>query len=88
MRICWKILLLGQAPWFIIPADDKWFTRLVIANIIVNELEQTGSELSAVPDDTAKKDLRGSKKIADRRNRYLRPTIIELIYFALVTSSF
>ncbi len=26
------------APWFTIPADDKWFTRLVIANIIVNEL--------------------------------------------------
>jgi PPK2 family polyphosphate:nucleotide phosphotransferase len=26
------------APWFTVPADDKWFTRLVIANIIVNEL--------------------------------------------------
>lgn len=23
-----------HAPWFIIPADDKWFTRLVIAGII------------------------------------------------------
>ena len=28
----------NEAPWFIVPADDKWFTRLVIANIIVNEL--------------------------------------------------
>lgn len=27
-----------MAPWFTVPADDKWFTRLVIANIIVNEL--------------------------------------------------
>jgi PPK2 family polyphosphate:nucleotide phosphotransferase len=27
-----------EAPWFIIPADDKWFTRLVISNITVNEL--------------------------------------------------
>jgi PPK2 family polyphosphate:nucleotide phosphotransferase len=26
------------APWFTVPADDKWFTLLVIANIIVNEL--------------------------------------------------
>jgi PPK2 family polyphosphate:nucleotide phosphotransferase len=26
------------APWFTVPADDKWFTRLAIANIIVNEL--------------------------------------------------
>lgn len=28
------------APWFVIPADDKWFTRLIIANIIVNELSR------------------------------------------------
>ncbi|HEY4155898.1 MAG TPA: polyphosphate kinase 2 family protein [Puia sp.] len=27
-----------NAPWFSVPADDKWFTRLVIANIIVHEL--------------------------------------------------
>src|SRR5450432_115203 len=30
----------SRAPWFIVPADDKWFTRLVIANIIVSELEK------------------------------------------------
>ena len=28
------------APWFTIPADDKWFTRLIIANIIVHELSK------------------------------------------------
>ncbi|MDP4213994.1 MAG: polyphosphate kinase 2 family protein [Bacteroidota bacterium] len=28
------------SPWFTVPADDKWFTRLVIANIIVNELSK------------------------------------------------
>ncbi len=28
------------APWFIIPADDKWFTRLVIAAIIYREFEK------------------------------------------------
>jgi PPK2 family polyphosphate:nucleotide phosphotransferase len=27
------------APWYIIPADRKWFTRLVVANIIVNKLK-------------------------------------------------
>lgn len=25
------------APWYVIPADDKWFTRLAIANIISHE---------------------------------------------------
>jgi PPK2 family polyphosphate:nucleotide phosphotransferase len=27
------------APWYVIPADDKWFTRLAIANIIYKNLE-------------------------------------------------
>ena len=32
----------AHAPWFVIPADDKWFTRVAIAGIIhkkFNELE-------------------------------------------------
>ncbi|MBL7849413.1 MAG: polyphosphate kinase 2 family protein [Cyclobacteriaceae bacterium] len=29
-----------HAPWFIIPADDKWFTRLAIASIIYREFEK------------------------------------------------
>ncbi len=29
----------SSAPWFIIPADKKWFTRLAISNIIVEKLE-------------------------------------------------
>lgn len=28
------------APWFIIPADKKWFTRLVVSGIIVYEMEK------------------------------------------------
>lgn len=26
------------APWHVIPADHKWFTRMVVANIICNKL--------------------------------------------------
>jgi PPK2 family polyphosphate:nucleotide phosphotransferase len=29
-----------HAPWFIIPADDKWFTRLAIATIIYRQFEK------------------------------------------------
>ena len=28
-----------HAPWFVVPADHKWFTRLVIAELIVEALE-------------------------------------------------
>ncbi len=28
------------APWYVVPADHKWFTRLVVAGAIVTELEK------------------------------------------------
>jgi len=30
----------GHAPWFVVPADNKWFTRLVVAAAIVEAVEQ------------------------------------------------
>ena len=27
------------APWYVVPADHKWFTRLVVAEVIVEALE-------------------------------------------------
>jgi len=30
----------SHAPWFIIPADDKWFTRLAVAGIIYQYMEK------------------------------------------------
>ena len=35
-----------HAPWFVVPADHKWFTRLVVAAAIVDALEEHGSEVS------------------------------------------
>lgn len=29
-----------HAPWYVVPADNKWFTRLSIANILERELEK------------------------------------------------
>ena len=28
------------APWFVVPADNKWFTRLVVASAVVDALEE------------------------------------------------
>jgi len=28
-----------EAPWFVVPADNKWFTRLVVSGAIVQELQ-------------------------------------------------
>ena len=29
-----------QAPWFVVPADHKWFTRLIVAGAIVQAVEE------------------------------------------------
>src|SRR5450755_1022304 len=50
------------SPWFVVPADDKWFTRLVIANIIVNELSRLDLSFPLLTDQQ-KKDLENSKKL-------------------------
>ena len=28
-----------QAPWYVVPANNKWFTRLVVAEVVVDALE-------------------------------------------------
>ncbi len=43
-----------QAPWYVVPADNKWFTRLVVAAAIVEVVEQLGLEYPKV--DSAKKE--------------------------------
>jgi len=29
----------GRAPWYVVPADHKWFTRLVVAAVVVDTLK-------------------------------------------------
>lgn len=46
----------GYAPWYITPADKKWFTRLVVSNVIIDTLQSlklTYPEL----DENQKKNL-------------------------------
>lgn len=38
-----------KAPWYIIPADDKWYTRAAIADIIVGHVESLNLAYPKVP---------------------------------------
>jgi PPK2 family polyphosphate:nucleotide phosphotransferase len=31
-----------SAPWYVVPADNKWFTRLVVAGAVVNAMDSLG----------------------------------------------
>lgn len=43
----------GDAPWFVIPADHKWFRDLAISEIIVDTMEKLGIALPAPTVDIA-----------------------------------
>ena len=44
------------APWYVVPADNKWFTRLVVAGTLVQALEQMKLAFPAL-DAKQRKDL-------------------------------
>jgi len=51
-----------HAPWYIVPADNKWFTRLVVSTVIVETLESLNLAYPKV-DDAKRKELEAAKKI-------------------------
>jgi polyphosphate kinase 2 (PPK2 family) len=42
------------APWYVVPADNKWFTRLVVAAAIVEAVEKLDLEYPKVSADQRK----------------------------------
>jgi len=49
-----------EAPWYVIPADNKWFTRATIANILVEKLEELDLKFPQLPKTESEK-LDGAK---------------------------
>ena len=41
-----------HAPWYVVPADNKWFTRLVVAGAIVEALEDLDLRFPAADAET------------------------------------
>jgi PPK2 family polyphosphate:nucleotide phosphotransferase len=49
-----------HAPWFVVPADKKWFTRIVVAGAIVDAMEDLKLQYPTV-DAEKKKELRAAR---------------------------
>jgi PPK2 family polyphosphate:nucleotide phosphotransferase len=52
----------SYAPWYVVPADDKWFARLSIAAIIYNEFEKLQMSYP-VPTPKQMLDLKKAKEL-------------------------
>ena len=50
------------APWYVVPADNKWFTRLVVAGAVIHALEQLDLAYPAV-DDEKKRQLNSARRL-------------------------
>ena len=54
-----------HAPWFVVPADNKWFTRLVVAAAVVEAMENLDLAYPKV-DAAKKKELEGARAALSR----------------------
>jgi PPK2 family polyphosphate:nucleotide phosphotransferase len=50
-----------EAPWFVVPADHKWFTRMVVAGALVQELQALGLDFPKI-EGRALKELQEAAK--------------------------
>lgn len=53
-----------RSPWYIVPADKKWFTRLVVSEVIVKTLESLDLKYPVVT-EAQKAELAEAKKILE-----------------------
>ncbi len=53
----------GHAPWYIVPADNKWFTRLVVSCVVVDTLESLDLAYPKV-DEAKRKGTRSGEEAA------------------------
>ena len=57
-----------HAPWYVVPADNKWFTRLVVASAIVDTLDELDLTYPSV-DVAKRKELKEARRLllSDKR---------------------
>jgi PPK2 family polyphosphate:nucleotide phosphotransferase len=73
-----------HAPWYVVPADNKWFTRLVVASAIVETLDGLKLQYPKVPAakrgelSAARESLEGKgTKSSKQRKPSAQPLVIE-----------
>lgn len=52
----------AHAPWFVVPADNKWFTRLVVAAAVIDALQEMDLAFPEV-DPEKRKELQAVREI-------------------------
>jgi PPK2 family polyphosphate:nucleotide phosphotransferase len=56
-----------RAPWYVIPADNKWFTHLAVAAVIVETLEELDLAYPKV-DAAKRKELADARRLLEKKD--------------------
>ena len=59
----------SYAPWYIVPADDKWYTRYVVACIVVKELRKLNPSFPTL-DSHVEEQLKQLKTLLEQGQIY------------------
>jgi PPK2 family polyphosphate:nucleotide phosphotransferase len=57
-----------HAPWFVIPADNKWFTRLMVAETMADALEELNLAFPTLS-AAKRKDLEVARRVLERERQ-------------------
>jgi heat shock protein HspQ len=55
-----------DAPWYVVPADNKWFTRVVVAAAVIEALADLDLEYPEVGEDKLKELATAKKKLLSK----------------------
>jgi hypothetical protein len=55
-----------DAPWYVVPADNKWFTRVVVAAAVIETLDNLDLEYPEVGEDKLKELATAKKKLLSK----------------------
>jgi PPK2 family polyphosphate:nucleotide phosphotransferase len=56
-----------HAPWYVVPADNKWYTRLVVAAAIVDTLKELKLDYPKVDPEERKRLLAAKKELEAKK---------------------
>ena len=57
-----------HAPWYVVPADNKWFTRLVVAAAVIDALEEMSLAFPKIA-RAKRRELRAARVALEREPR-------------------
>jgi hypothetical protein len=58
-----------EAPWYVVPADNKWFTRLAVAAGIVDTLASLNLDYPKVDDKKLSELAAAKETLINARNK-------------------